>query len=112
MRGKPLARTEVIKAIEKKNPSHIPCWYTWVADETWEKYGDHLRDLLSDYKDDVVLVDYDMPRGFVKPDSGRDEWSIYYINKPGVFSGMRTSDLKGSDWDTIEKTLLKNFPDP
>jgi len=107
-----LHKTEVIKAIERKNPSYIPCWYDWIADETWAKYGDKLKNLLSDYKNDIILVDYDMPDGFVEPAPGRDEWHIYYINEPGVFSGMRSSDLKKYDWDILEEVILKHPPDP
>lgn len=107
-----LHKSEVIKAIERKNPSHVPCWYDWIADETWEKYGDRLKKLLSAYKNDIIIVDYDMPDGFVETAPGRDEWQIYYIKAPGVFSGMRTSDLKKSDWDILEKVILKNPPDP
>jgi len=109
--NKPLNKNEVIKAIEKKNPKFIPCWYGWIADETWLKYGDKLKSLLSIYPDDIILVDYDMPYGFKESAPGRDEFYIYYVNKPGVFSGMRTSDLKG-DWKKIEDLLIKNFPDP
>jgi len=112
MKLKPLSKTEVIKAIEKKEPTHIPGWYNWIADETWEKYGDRLKTLLDDYTNDIMLVDYDMPEGFVESAPGRDEWQIYYINEPGVFSGMRTSDFKGCHWDIIEEKLMGNFPDP
>ena len=112
MKNEPLPKTEVIKAIERMDPSHIPGWYTWIADETWEKYGRELKSLLDNYSDDIMLVDYDMPGGFVEPAPGRDEWGIYYINKPGVFSGMRTSDLKAGGWKAVEEVLMKNFPDP
>ena len=108
---KPLNKNEVIKAIERRNPRFIPGWYSWVADETWAKYGEKLKLLLSSYADDLILVDYDMPYGFKEPAPGRDEFYLYYINRPGVFSGMRTSDLKG-DWEKIEKILMKNFPNP
>ena len=112
MKREPLPKTEVIKAIKRMNPTHIPGWYNWIADETWEKYGQELRALLDNYTDDIMLVDYDMPEGFVEPALGRDEWWIYYINKPGVFSGMRTSDLKEGGWNAIEEKLIKHFPDP
>jgi uroporphyrinogen decarboxylase len=112
MKKKPLSKIEVIKAIEKKNPTHIPGWYSWIADETWEKYGNELKLLLDNYSDDIILVDYDMPEDFVAPAEGRDEWGIYYINIPGVFSGMRSSDLKEGGWDAVEGKLIKNFPDP
>lgn len=111
MKREPLSKNEVIQAIERKNPVHIPGWYDWIADETWEKYSDKLKVLLSGYSNDIILVDYDMPEGFVEPAPGRDEFYIYYINEPEVFSGMRTSDLKGG-WDVIEEKLIKHFPDP
>ncbi|MBN1298983.1 MAG: hypothetical protein JW997_04785 [Actinobacteria bacterium] len=106
----PLSKIEVIKAIEKKNPSDIPGWYNWVADETWEKYGQKLKELMDYYTNDIVMVSYDMPEGFVEPAPERDEFHIYYVNEPGVFSGMRKSDLARS-WEKLEK-LMKNFPDP
>lgn len=112
MKGKILPKAEVIKAIERKEPSHIPGWYEWIADETWEKYGDDLKSLLSEYKNDVILADYDMPEGFVEPAPGVDEWEIFYINEPGVFSGMRSSNLKELSWDELEDRLMNNFPDP
>ena len=109
-KAKPLGKTEVIKAIEKKNPAFIPGWYNWVADETWQKYGKRLETLLSNYSNDLLLVDYDMPEGFIEPAPGRDEFYIYYVSKPGVFSGMRKSDLIKS-WPKVED-LMKRFPDP
>lgn len=105
-----LPKTEVIKAIEKKNPSHIPGWYRWITDETWQKYGAKLGNLLNKYEDDIILVDYTMPKDFVETAPGRDEFYIYNIDRPGVFSGMPTPDLKG-DWSKVEK-LMNNFPDP
>lgn len=105
---KPLNKNEVIKAIEKNNPGFILGWYSWIADETWAKYGKKLKLLLNNYTNDLTLVDYNMPYGFVEPALGRDEFHIYYINRPDVFSGMRTPDLKGN-WGKVE-TLMKNFP--
>jgi len=109
-KSEPLSKTEVIKAIEKKNPHMIPGWYNWVADETWQKYGGKLKQLLNKYTNDLIMVDYDMPKGFIEPDTGRDEFYIYYVNKPGVFSGMRKSDLAKS-WPKLED-FMKKFPDP
>ncbi|MCF7929603.1 MAG: hypothetical protein K9L68_12640, partial [Spirochaetales bacterium] len=111
MKGYRLSKTQVIKAIEKKEPTHIPGWYDWIAEETWELYGDRLSKLLADYQNDIILADYEAPTGFTEPAEGRDEWHIYYINEPGVFSGMRTSDLHGS-WEEMESTLNRDFPDP
>ncbi|MCF7928529.1 MAG: hypothetical protein K9L68_06115 [Spirochaetales bacterium] len=111
MKGYRLPKAEVVKAIEKKEPSHIPGWYDWIADETWELFGDRLSSLLENYQNDIILADYDMPEGFTEPAPGRDEWHIYYINEPGVFSGMRASDLRDS-WEKMESTLNANFPDP
>lgn len=108
--AEPLSKSEVIKAIEKKNPSTVPGWYNWVADETWAKYGQKLNELMDDYTNDIIMAGYSMPEEFVEPAPERDEFHIYYVNKPGVFSGMRKSDLAGS-WAKIEK-LMKNFPDP
>ncbi|MGM0365558.1 MAG: uroporphyrinogen decarboxylase family protein [Actinomycetota bacterium] len=110
MKSKPLDKKEVIKAIKKNNPRYIPGWYRWIADETWNKYGSRLGELLKDYLDDIVLVNYDTPKGFVESAPGRDEFYIYYINKPGVFSGYRTSDIK-NDWKKAEG-LIHNPPDP
>jgi len=110
LKKEPLKKEEVIKAIEKRNPRYIPGWYSWIADETWEKYGDRLKKLLENYTDDIMLIDYDTPEGFVEPAPGRDEFHIYYVDKPGVFSGMRTSDLK-NDWKKVER-LMDNPPDP
>lgn len=112
MKDKVLPKEEVIKAIERKDPSHVPGWYEWIADETWEKYGDDLKSLLTEYKNDVILADYDMPDGFSESEPGVDEWGIYYIDKPGVFSGMRTSNFKDCSWDELEDKLVNNFPDP
>ena len=112
MKGAALSRTEVIKAIEMKGPRRVPCWYTWIADETWDKYGGELETTLEPYFDDVVLVDYDMPRGFTEPAPGRDEWGIYYVSEPGVFSGMRSSDLKDVPWELLEEKVVRNPPDP
>lgn len=110
IKTEPLIKEEVIKAIERKNPSKVPGWYNWVADETWTKYGQKLKELMDNYSNDIIMIGYDMPQGFVEPAPERDEFHIYYVNKPGVFSGMRKSDLAGS-WEKIEK-LMKNFPDP
>ena len=107
-----LPKEQVIRAIERREPSHIPCWYDWIAKETWEKYGDALTGLLAEYRNDIIVVDYDMPEGFVAPAPGRDEWSIYYIDEPGLFSGMRTSDYKNKEWETLESGLMARFPDP
>lgn len=107
-----LNRNEVIKAIKGLEPSRIPCWYDWIADETREKYGGALQELLSKYQNDILIVDYDMPTGFKEPAPGRDEWSIYYIKDPGLFSGMRTSDFRGRDWNFLENNLMNKFPDP
>jgi len=106
----PLSKSEVIKAIERKNPSFIPGWYDWVADETWGKYGQSLKNLLDNYSNDLMLIDYDMPKGFIEAAPGRDEFHIYYVNRPGVFSGMRKSDLIKS-WPKVEE-LMQRFPDP
>jgi len=106
----PLKKAEVIKAIERKNPHLVPGWYNWVADETWEKYGGKLKKLLDNYSNDLMLVDYDMPESFIEPAPGRDEFYIYYVNKPGVFSGMRKSDFI-KNWPKLED-FMKKFPDP
>lgn len=105
-----MVKSEVIKAIERKQPKRIPCWYKWFADEAIEKYSKGLDLISQNYSDDIILVNYDMPEGFVEPAPGRDEFTIYTVNRPGVFSGMRTSDLQG-DWKKMEE-FMSNFPSP
>jgi len=77
LKKEPLKKEEVIKAIEKRNPRYIPGWYSWIADETWEKYGDRLKKLLENYTDDIMLIDYDTPEGFVEP--AQVEMSFIFI---------------------------------
>ena len=111
MKGYRLPKKEVMKAIERKEPSRMRGWYNRIADETWDLYDERLSKLLKNYQNDIILAGYDMPEGFVEPAPGRDEWHIYYVNEPGVFSGMRSSDLQQS-WNYMESRLHSKFPDP
>lgn len=103
-----LKKSEVIKAIERKNPDFIPGYYNWFAKETYLEYGKDLLKLQNNYVNDLIFFYYALPENFIESEEGKDEFYICDTDKPDVF--RKSSGLQ-YDWLKIEK-LISNFPSP
>lgn len=103
---------EITKVIERRNSTSIPLFYKWIAQETWEKYGNSLKDMLRNYRDDFLIVGYGLPEGSSLKGShgqtGFDEWGCRW-EKTAV--GNRVVEYPLDDLNNLND-YLDNFPDP
>ena len=56
-----MTKDEVMKTIEHRDPSRVPVWDDWLADETWELYGEELLHLMDQFDNDLFVVTYGPP---------------------------------------------------
>lgn len=97
----PLPRAEVVRAVEGKNPSRIPCVMTkWWGEGLREQYGNRL-DALERYPDDVARLWITNPASYEKMDLSW-EW-----NSTGIYDADPIID----DWAKLDE-FIEKLPDP
>jgi uroporphyrinogen decarboxylase len=98
----PLSRAEVIKAVERKNPSRVPLVRAyWVGEGLEEQYGARL-DEFQRYPEDVVQLWVDHPVRFEQMDLS---WAL--PPEEGAHDNRPVLD----DWAKLDEFIAK-LPDP
>jgi uroporphyrinogen decarboxylase len=102
-------RKEILKNMinEKKRTNEVPMMYKWIADETWGKYGDKLKNITKKYKDDFAIIDYLTNTYLKEKNVKKDEWGR--VTKSSAV-GSRTIEYPIKEWDDVP-IYLKRFPD-
>jgi len=96
----PLPREEVIKAVERKNPSRIPLFFAkWWGEGLGEQYGERLREF-DRYSEDVRAI------GIPKFDANEMNLSWKW-----QWSGAHDSSSVIDDWGKLDE-FIEKLPDP
>jgi uroporphyrinogen decarboxylase len=104
------SRAEVIKAIEHTGPAYVPAWYSFFAGETLERYGDRLRNLLTDYDDDIVFaVLSTFPPADEMPPGWTDEWGCSW--ERGAVGAVSVASPLYESWERLDWYLGQGLPD-
>jgi len=77
--------------INEKKINKVPVMYKWIANETWEKYGDELKNITKKYKDDFAIIDYLENTYLKEKSSKKNEWGCI------TESSARFPDSKNPD---------------
>ena len=92
-------KNEVVKIIERKGFNYTPVWYDYFADETKEKYGSRIDNLLGKYPDDLSVCLLD-----------EQDWGIQYKHAAGGV-GKHISYNPLADWDHYDD-FMREIPNP
>jgi len=92
-------KQEILKTIERKNPGRLPILYKWIAHETWTKYGDSLKNITHNYKDDFVIISYN-----AYSEKSVSEWGLKF-ESAAVGERVKTHPL--DSWDKLPEFLSK-----
>lgn len=91
----PLAREEVIKAVERRNPSRIPLIMAhWWGEGLGEQYGQRLQTLEKNYPEDATIIELDL--------SNYSDWGLPWpIHQTGSYDSRSVLD----DWKKIDEFI-------
>lgn len=110
-----MKKTQIEQVIEDEDIDQIAKLYHWIANETWDKYGDKLFDFTADYHDDFILFTYGPPadlrdgsRGDTLEENLAAEWGLEYDESDVA---ARSHSYPLNDWNRLPE-FLENMPDP
>jgi len=100
-----MEKEKVEAVVELEDNSFIPTMYHWIAEETWAKYGDELRDFSADFEDDFLVLSYGEPED---ADDTTESWGLVHESAE---VGGRSHSFPLNDWQNLDE-YLKSIPDP
>jgi len=81
-------KEDMIRAIERKNPSRVPVWDDYFSLELMAKYGLELSDLIGKYDQSFILVEFGPPK----------ENQVLIDGKPALYKAQLGWTAKGKDY--------------
>jgi uroporphyrinogen decarboxylase len=102
-----MPKAEFIKALERKNPQRVPCWFNWLSHEFFILHPEELTLLQRQNPNDFIMV---MPARSAewRPDErGANEFGVWSTSvKDGVGGPRAGSYLE--DWSQLDH-YIKNY---
>ncbi|MBN1315067.1 MAG: hypothetical protein JXA42_06350 [Anaerolineales bacterium] len=104
-------RQEVIKAIERRNPSYVPGWLKFFATETRDLYGQALEEITANYEDDVIVsVLSTFPPMSEMPNGWADEWGCQWAHSPDGVGAVSIGSPLYENYDRLNWYLDNGLP--
>ncbi|MHB0856010.1 MAG: uroporphyrinogen decarboxylase family protein [Anaerolineae bacterium] len=105
-----LPKAEFVRAIERHNPSRIPCWFNWFSHEFWTLHEPELVALVREYPNDFLMVMPAPPHGWQPDAKGANEFGVWTQHAATGVGGQRAGSYL-DDWARLPEYLAHYIPD-
>ncbi|MBI2940980.1 MAG: hypothetical protein HYY04_11145 [Chloroflexi bacterium] len=106
-----LPKEDVRRAIERRDPEQVPCWFNWFSREFWALHEPRLVELVQANPNDFIMVLPAHPTGWEPDEQGANEFGVWTHRAEGGVGGQRGGSYL-DDWDKLDWYLKRYIPDP
>jgi len=90
-----MGRSRVKKAVHFERPDAIPIWTEDICSDTFDKYGESLRQALGDCPTDMIELKYDPSADGPSRPEGEDEWGCVWKRLDGTVGQVVVHPMDG-----------------
>lgn len=103
-----MPKAEFVKALERKDPQRVPCWFNWFSSEFFNLHPEELIRLQQQNPNDFIMVMPGHPLGWKPDERGANEFGVWGTSLKDGVGGQRASSYL-DDWSELDR-YLKLYP--
>jgi len=105
-----MPKEEFVKAIERRDPAQVPCWYNWISYEFRALHPAACLELERTYPNDFIMVMPGVPTGWEPDERGANEFGVWWKRLENGVGGQPAGSYL-DDWSKLDEYLERYIPD-
>jgi hypothetical protein len=104
-----MPKAEFVKALERKNPQRVPCWFNWFSSEFFNLHKQELTLLQQQNPNDFIMVMPGRSKEWQPDDRGANEFGVWSQSVKSGVGGQRAGSYL-ENWDQLDHYLQHYIP--
>ena len=104
-----MPKAEFIKALERKNPQRVPCWFNWFSSEFVNLHPEELLRLQQQNPNDFIMAMPGHPLDWRPDERGANEFGVWGASLKDGVGGQRAGSYL-EDWSQLDHYIKHYIP--